>query len=78
MKKSEITNEAKKILKTLFNNAIESNNKEDWKKAINAIDNHINKLKQKRHIEDIGMNLFIWDSVKFNILKMFGKKFIQR
>ena len=74
MKTSEIKSEAKKIINSIFATLIKSDNKEDWKKAIEFIDKKINELEKWTR----GNEMFIWRNVKSQIIFLFGKKFISK
>lgn len=83
MKIKAINNEAKKIINTVFKYVKNSNDKILWKKSIIFINQKINKLKKLRteviYTEkacSVIRELWIWESVRKQIIKKFGKKFI--
>ena len=74
MKTSEIKAEAKDILNTIFVAVLASDSKDDWKKAINFIDDKIFKLECGERWSE----MFIWRKVKNLITFEFWKKFIAK
>lgn len=65
--RTEINKEAKQILKQLFTKVMLSDNKDDWRKAMEFI-----HTKANGH----GREKFIWEAVRVMFAKEFGKKFI--
>ena len=74
MKTSDIKKEARKLLDTIFYKAIESDDKEVWKKTLAFIDSKIIILENW----DRGEEMFIWRNVKSQFVYLFGKKFISK
>lgn len=85
MKISEITKQGNKILKTIYKYVLISKDKILWKKALESINKHIEKLKQEKNILIIKndknvnktiMELWYWESAKKQFIKKYGKKFL--
>ena len=74
MKTSEIKKEARKLLNTIFYKAMESEDKEVWKKVLAFIDSKISELENW----DRGEEMFIWRNAKQQFVFEFGKKFISK
>ncbi len=72
MKTSEIKKEARKLLNTIFYKAMESDDKEVWKKTLAFIDCKITQLENW----DRGQDMFIWRNAKQQFVFEFWKKFI--
>ena len=74
MKQSEIRAKGKKIIETVFAGALNSKEKEVWKRAIAGAQNHVAKLKAMNDPE----TLWVWESALSQLANKFGNKFIEK
>jgi formylmethanofuran dehydrogenase subunit E len=71
LRKSEITEEAKKVINDVYKYAVKSKDKEAIKKAF-----HHAKQKENESIGS-GKDFFIWREVSTILLKTYGKIFVK-
>jgi hypothetical protein len=85
MKNSEITKEARKIMKDVFFALIKCDNKDIWNKAIQAaVSSKVRNQAFAKIAEEKGEdtsvflhNVLVWGRVTFLLLNAFGKKFVK-
>lgn len=78
---TELRQIARNIIKELFSEVIKSDDKELWKKVLQWINNHIEKLKIKLVYETSLDNIqryHEWEQVRNILNKQFGNKFIKK
>ena len=74
LKTSEINKEAKEVIKRIFHIVLKSDLKEIWIKAMSFIDEKIERIENWERWKE----MFVWQSVKFQMNNLYWKKFITK